>query len=76
MEYDHHREFIARNKRLRSMEYHIPKLPEEAKCKRCRGKGEIRLPSHNTIWCGDCFISFCERAVAKAMKQFGISERG
>ena len=34
------------------MEYHIPKLPENAKCKRCRARGEIRLPSHNTIWCG------------------------
>ena len=55
------------------MEYHIPKLPENAKCKRCRSRGEIRLPSHNTIWCADCFIHFCERAVAKAMKAFGIS---
>ncbi len=56
------------------MEYHIPELPENAKCKRCRARGEIRLPSHNTIWCAGCFISFCERAVAKAMKQFGISK--
>jgi tRNA(Ile)-lysidine synthase TilS/MesJ len=55
------------------MEYHIPGLPENAKCKRCRSKGEIRLPSHNTIWCADCFIHYCENAVAKAMKKFGIS---
>lgn len=56
------------------MEYQIPKLPKEAKCKRCRSRGEIRLPSHNTMWCAACFISFCERAVAKAMKRFGISK--
>jgi tRNA(Ile)-lysidine synthase TilS/MesJ len=55
------------------MEYQIPKLPENAKCKRCRSKGEIRLPSHNTLWCAGCFIIYCERAVAKAMKAFGIS---
>jgi tRNA(Ile)-lysidine synthase TilS/MesJ len=56
------------------MEYQIPKLPENAKCKRCRSRGEIRLPSHNTIWCAGCFISYCERAVAKTMKRFGISK--
>ncbi len=56
------------------MEYHIPKLPENAKCRRCRARGEIRLPSHNTIWCAGCFVSFCERAVAKAMKKFAISK--
>ena len=73
MEYDQRRKFILMDGRLKCMEYHIPRLPENAKCKRCRSRGEIRLPSHNTIWCAGCFISYCERAVVRAMKAFGIT---
>ncbi|MCE5335491.1 MAG: tRNA 2-thiocytidine biosynthesis TtcA family protein [Desulfobacteraceae bacterium] len=54
------------------MENVIPKLPEEAKCKKCRARGVIRLPSHNTIFCRECFIAFCENGVARAMKKFDI----
>ena len=56
------------------MENLIPRLPEAAKCKRCKGRGEIRLPSHNTLFCRDCFIGFCETAVTRAMEKFGISK--
>ncbi len=48
-------------------------LPPGAKCKKCKARGEIRLPSHNTLFCPDCFIQFCETAVKRAMKKFGIS---
>lgn len=50
----------------------LPPLPETAKCKRCKGRGEIRLPSHNTIFCRSCFLHFCETAVTRAMEKFGI----
>jgi uncharacterized protein (TIGR00269 family) len=49
-----------------------PPLPAGAKCKRCSGRGQMGLPSHNTIFCSDCFLLFCRNAVAKAMKKFGI----
>lgn len=52
----------------------IPPLPESAKCRKCKSRGEIRLPSHNTIWCGGCFIQYCETAVVRAMKIFGITQ--
>ncbi|MHC1725487.1 MAG: ATP-binding protein [Syntrophobacteraceae bacterium] len=52
----------------------IPPLPASAKCKKCKSRGEIRLPSHNTIWCSACFLEYCETAVARAMKKFGISQ--
>lgn len=51
-----------------------PPLPESAKCRKCKSRGEIRLPSHNTIWCGRCFIQYCETAVVRAMKTFGITQ--
>ncbi len=54
------------------MENIIPKLPETAKCKKCKARGEIRLPSHNTIFCRECFIRFCETAVSRAMEKFRI----
>ncbi len=54
------------------MEYSPTPLPPGAKCKRCSGRGRMRLPSHNTIFCPDCFLLFCRNAVAKAMKKFGI----
>jgi tRNA-5-methyluridine54 2-sulfurtransferase len=56
------------------MENVLPRLPDNAKCKRCKGRGEIRLPSHNTLFCRDCYIRFCETAVTRAMEKFGISK--
>jgi tRNA-5-methyluridine54 2-sulfurtransferase len=55
------------------MEFVIPQLPQNAKCRRCKARGEIRLPSHNTLFCRDCYIKFCETAVTRAMDKFGIS---
>lgn len=55
------------------MEDAVPRLPENAKCKRCRGRGEIRLPSHNTLFCRECYIGFCQAAVTRAMDKFPIS---
>lgn len=55
------------------MEFSLPKLPENARCRRCSGRGMIRLPSHNTIFCGECFLVFCRKAVAKAMEKFAIT---
>ena len=57
-----------------AMENVLPRLPENAKCKRCKGRGEIRLPSHNTLFCRECYIGFCQTAVTRAMEKFGISE--
>ncbi|MEN6437564.1 MAG: ATP-binding protein [Syntrophobacter sp.] len=57
------------------MEYTLPRLPEAARCRRCSGRGRIRLPSHNTLFCSECFLHFCRTAVARAMEKFGI-ERG
>lgn len=56
------------------MEYTLPKLPKEARCRRCSGRGQIRLPSHNTLFCSDCFLLFCRTAVARAMEKFGIEK--
>lgn len=54
------------------MENPVRELPAGAKCKRCKARGEIRLPSHNTILCGSCYLHFCRTAVSRAMTKFGI----
>ena len=55
------------------MQIVIPALPENAKCKKCKSRGELRLPSHNTLFCRNCFLQYCETAVTRAMKKFGIT---
>ncbi|MFZ2448003.1 MAG: ATP-binding protein [Syntrophobacteraceae bacterium] len=55
------------------MDHTLPPLPENAKCRRCAGRGQIRLPSHNTIFCGECFMHFCRTAVSRAMEKFAIT---
>lgn len=55
------------------MQNPVCELPPGAKCKRCKSRAEIRLPSHNTILCRECFIHYCRTAVSRAMEKFGIS---
>ena len=47
-------------------------LPSTAKCTRCKERGAIRLPHHHAIFCHDCFVLFCRKAVERAMKKSGL----
>lgn len=48
-------------------------LPENAKCTRCKGRATIQMASHNANFCPDCFISYFETGVVRAMKKFPVS---
>jgi tRNA-5-methyluridine54 2-sulfurtransferase len=56
------------------MDKNLLPLPPTAKCSRCRGRGEIRLPHHHAIFCPECFVLFCQKAVERAMKKLGFSK--
>jgi len=47
-------------------------LPAGAKCTRCKGRAVVRLPSHNSRFCPDCYIRFVRTAVGRAMKRFPL----
>ncbi|EPR37016.1 PP-loop domain protein [Desulfovibrio sp. X2] len=48
------------------------------KCRRCKAPAQVKLPSHHTGFCPDCFFLFFSRQVAKAVKDhdmFGPDDR-
>lgn len=45
------------------------------KCKRCRGKAEIKLRQHNAAFCRPCFLFFIERQTQRAIDQEKMFER-
>jgi len=49
-------------------------LPANAKCSRCRGRAEIALPSHHARFCPDCFDTFFQNAVARALKKLKLPQ--
>lgn len=55
------------------MDLSVRKLPENAKCKRCRAQATIRLPQHHTHYCQDCYLTYFEKAVTRAMRKYGIT---
>lgn len=44
------------------------------KCTRCKAEAFIKLESHNTKFCDDCFDLFFLNAVKKALKSFGFTQ--
>jgi len=42
------------------------------KCKRCRARAAVALPSHHTGFCEACFLEFVERQVEKAIRSQGL----
>lgn len=48
------------------------------KCKRCRARAVVQLPSHNSAFCRDCFFLFFQRQVQRAIEEqrmFGTGDR-
>ncbi|SIN90702.1 ATP-binding protein [Halodesulfovibrio marinisediminis] len=39
------------------------------KCKVCKATAVVSLPSHNTGFCADCFMSFYERSVERSIRR-------
>ncbi|WP_029893775.1 ATP-binding protein [Desulfohalovibrio reitneri] len=46
------------------------------KCRRCRATAQVKLPSHHTGFCPECFDVFFSRQVAKAIKDHSMIRPG
>ncbi len=46
------------------------------KCRRCKEVAQVKLPSHNTGFCPECFFLFFSRQVAKAIKDHAMIAPG
>jgi len=42
------------------------------KCRRCKAPAQVKLPSHNTGFCPECFFLFFSRQVQKAVKDHAM----
>jgi len=46
------------------------------KCRRCKAPAQVKLPSHNTGFCPDCFFRFFSGQVARAIKDHAMIAPG
>lgn len=45
------------------------------KCRRCKALAQIKLPSHNTGFCPECFFQFFSRQVSKAIRRHKMFDK-
>ncbi len=45
------------------------------KCRRCKAEAIVSLPSHNTAFCAECFLSFFSRQVDRGIREHALMTR-